>query len=48
MDDKNYEKEINQALGRITLGSMMLGAAGWELGKLVVNAIKMAVKGKAD
>jgi hypothetical protein len=48
MDDKVTEKKIVKALGGITLGSMILGAAGWELAKFTVHAIKMAVTGKMD
>ena len=45
MDDKTFEKKFNQTLGCIMLSSMMLGVAGWEIGKYVFSAIKMAVKG---
>lgn len=48
MDEKVAEKTIVKALGRITIGSMMLGACGWEIGKHLIKAIKMAATGKMD
>lgn len=47
-DEKVAEKTIVKALGRITIGSMMLGACGWEIGKHLIKAIKMAATGKMD
>lgn len=46
--EKDNEKKVVKALGSITLGSMVLGACGWELVKFTVHAVKMAITGKMD